>query len=441
MFCWKVRLILVWFSIAFGMASLSEIHACKYSVRDVGFVDLGSAPYQLCICTDSKTSAAWRRLVEEAVAEQLVDTNIVARWVDIERQNIEEGVDSESIAFLRERNVADYPTAVLVSPDGQRNHVPLPESDAARLQSKLKSLVTSSVREQLLQRCLSHHSVVLLLEGAGTKQNRAARDIAEGAIAQIEAAMDTLPKPIDQPPVLVVVSADQARQDPVLLWSLGITQDQSAETHLIALFGRGRMMGAPLTLPDATTGQLVHRLYYVGQDCECELDRAVMQGTMIPHRWDTQSEAAAVKQLGFDPGNPLVQAEIRRILTRGPDSGRLNREIGFPAMDDALGGYQEIEINPLGDQAIGEDGSTPDVIDASIPALTKTPTAEADVPDSNVPEAAVQSDRVSTASKSSVPIDESENRAMWITGAVGGAVVVVALLCGVWVLLRANRGQ
>ena len=76
-----------------------------------------------------------------------------------------------------------------------------------------------------------------------------------------------------------------------------------------------------------------------------------------------------------------------------------------------------------------------------IPIPTKTPTAEVDVPDSNVPEAAIRSDRVSTASKSSVPIDESANRAMWITGAVGGAVVVVALLCGVWVLLRANRGQ
>ena len=436
MFYRVVRLVLVWFLIALGLGLRAEIHACKYSVRDVGFVDLGSAPYRLCVCTDGKTSSQWRRSVEAAVAEQLADTNIVARWVNIERQP-----DHESVTFLREQNLADYPTAVLISPEGQRIHVPLPGSDASRLRSKLESLVTSSVRTQLLERCLSHHSVVLLVEGADTEQNRAARDMAEAAISRIEVAMDTLPKPIDRPPYLIVVSADEARQDPVLLWSLGITQDQSAETHLIALFGRGRMMGAPLVMSGATTGQLVHRLHYVGQDCECDLDRAVMQGTMIPHRWDTEWEAAAVKQLGFDPGNPLVQAEIGRILTRGHDSGRLNRAIGFSSTDDALGGYQEIDIDPIVEQARGENDSTPGVVDALIPdpvatAPTKTPTAEVDVP-----EVAVQSDRVSEAPKSSMPMDDSANKVVWITGAAGGAVIVVALLSGVWVLLRANRGQ
>jgi hypothetical protein len=54
---------------------------------------------------------------------------------------------------------------------------------------------------------------------------------------------------------------------------------------------------------------------------------------MIPHAWSPTDEAEAVAALGFDPGNPLVKAEISRILARGPmqsgnaKSGRANQSL------------------------------------------------------------------------------------------------------------------
>jgi len=42
-----------------------------------------------------------------------------------------------------------------------------------------------------------------------------------------------------------------------------------------------------------------------------------MQGTMIPHEWTPKNQSLAVKKLGFDPGSPLVMAEMQRILAKG----------------------------------------------------------------------------------------------------------------------------
>jgi hypothetical protein len=73
-------------------------------------------------------------------------------------------------------------------------------------------------------------------------------------------------------------------------------------------------------------------------DCECEYNVAPLVGPMIPHRWTTEHEAQVVNLLGFDPGNPLVQSEVRHILARGPGNGRSILE----AQNDPALGYEEI---------------------------------------------------------------------------------------------------
>jgi hypothetical protein len=58
----------------------------------------------------------------------------------------------------------------------------------------------------------------------------------------------------------------------------------------------------------------------VGQDCECGLDRVWMQGERFPLAWGRAEKQAAFAELGFDPDNPKVKAEISRIIARGPNS-------------------------------------------------------------------------------------------------------------------------
>jgi hypothetical protein len=104
-----------------------------------------------------------------------------------------------------------------------------------------------------------------------------------------------------------------------LLWSLGVDlpQEASPVTQIALLFGRGRKLGPVLRIPGSRQQDLWRSLGVVGADCECGLDRGWMCGPMVPHAWSTTDEAEAVAALGFDPGNPLVKAEISRILARG----------------------------------------------------------------------------------------------------------------------------
>jgi len=128
-------------------------------------------------------------------------------------------------------------------------------------------------------------------------------------------------------------------QELVLLWSLGVDDPNDEDTIIAPTMGRMRRLGDPLIVPGAASSDLEARLGLVGLDCECGLDRKWMQGVMVPHDWTTDDEAKALAVLGFDPGNPLVVAEIQRILSRGgAEEGRGGDELGRSAQ------YEEVTV-------------------------------------------------------------------------------------------------
>jgi len=55
----------------------------------------------------------------------------------------------------------------------------------------------------------------------------------------------------------------------------------------------------------------------VGADCECGIDKNWILGTMLPIRWNKKWQDRLVKNLGFDPENPLIKMEINRIMRTG----------------------------------------------------------------------------------------------------------------------------
>ena len=54
-----------------------EALACRYSVRDTGFVDLGAEPYRLVLELSSDAPDRWRIDFEQAAAAVLLDANVV----------------------------------------------------------------------------------------------------------------------------------------------------------------------------------------------------------------------------------------------------------------------------------------------------------------------------------------------------------------------------
>ncbi len=157
------------------------------------------------------------------------------------------------------------------------------------------------------------------------------------------------------------------------------------------------------------------RLVMIGQDCECDLDRAWLKGPVLPGRWDRELQEIAARTLGFDPENPMVRTEVSRIVLRGEgDRSRQAR----PTTALALGYTEESVDTEVSDSTVaGPSGDSPD----STP-VEPDPTRKAANPSGVTPAEANSSDRGAAS--------------VWMA-VVGGLAAAGA--AGVWVARRGIR--
>ncbi len=380
--------------------------ACKYCVRDVAFVDLGDSGYtlQLFAAEAPSLDIQPRRTLRDACAAYLTDTVVT---VELPTEKPAWATDSISVRLVRGDDALTLP--LYFGAQSAQSDDASAWSD--RAWDRIESVITSPARRRALAVALDVHSVVFLLEGNDPETNARAHRIVTESKTAIDKTLSTLPKPMENGPHVVTVSFAERSAERVLMWSLGI-EVTDADAVIAPVMGRLRRLGDPLVVPGAARDDLVERLALVGLDCECGLDRKWMQGAMVPHDWTTDTEAAAVAALGFDPGNPLVKAEISRILARGGDGERH----GDGDQSDSTGrsvadvGYREVTV--------GE--SQPDV--ASRPKAATAPTAEI----------------ASTATPFAHPPRSSVSLGLWIAVAVLGSVVLIGV---VTIFSRNGRGS
>ena len=311
------------------LATSDSALACKYSVRDVAFVDLNTPRWRLVFPPGSSEG------IRRAALVTLESSNVDAEFSETLPPDVRE--------FLKQGEHDLRATAVLVAPDGRMLPVELPTDERFAVET-CQPVVKSRLRSELLEELLTAHSVVLVVEGTDNETVERAAKIAWEAAENVQGTMSSLPKAIAEPPLVVQVTRDELHAERSFFWSLGVETDRSA-SQIAVLYGRMRRLGSIWNVPGLSATELTTVLGYIGQDCECELDRSWMQGTMVPHAWDAEIQADAARALGFDPGSPLVQAEISRILARGPRRGGSNElEASVPA--DPLLGYSEAPIVP-----------------------------------------------------------------------------------------------
>ena len=290
-------------------------HACRYTVRDVGFADLGNERYTFFCFVDGQVSEERVKQLGQAAGALLGDSN-----VRFELVNLAKG-DHPQAKRLAKREPG-VPAGLLLSPDGELAWpviFPAAKPDNPEW-SFLASAVSSPTRNKLLRKLIPAYAVVLFVEGTDAAQTRRARAAVSDAIEAITPLMPQMPKPVDHPPEMVVVPAERIAEESVLMGSLGLDPEPVPEPQAVVLMGRGRRVGQPLRGGLVTRTALQESLAVVGQDCECGLDRVWMQGERFPLSWGRTEKTAAFKELGFDPENPQVKAEISRIISRGPNS-------------------------------------------------------------------------------------------------------------------------
>ncbi len=332
--------------LALSLLVLSPVFACKYTVRDVAFVEMGYSQHRLYLYFDADTPDDEATLLRTSAEHALADSN-----VNLQVVIIGETASDEALSHLDTFGIDEYSSAVLVSPRGTAKQILLPtqnERNAGNVRQAMDSIVRSPRRKELLSKLSTAHSVVLIIESENKVQNEYAKAMAESAIERIVATFPNLPKPIDGPPLIISISAEEAQKESILLWNLGVDIEAQYSTQIAMVFGRGRILGSVFDVGEINEQDLLRTLAVVGLDCECELDRSWMQTPMFPHVWTEVDESMAATALGFDPGHPLVKVEISRILSRGPSSQGRGPTL---APETLLPGLQIIELNFEDDEA------------------------------------------------------------------------------------------
>ena len=329
---WSMAIALVacfQFSPAFG---------CKYNVRDVGFVDFGSAPYRLYCYIQDKTPEDLASTFKQISYAALLDSNVKTEMINVDQQK-----KPDAMRYFKFWEIKSFPGAVLVSPNGQSLVVPISVADKPFKETvweAMDSVLMSPKRDEILEHVVGAYCVVLLIEGKEAAENKRVREVVTGAIDVIAGAMDQLPKPVERPPHLLVLSREQLSREKVLLWSLGLIAGEIAEPHVAVLYGRARQIGPILKGKEITRAALLNLLSVIGASCECGLDRRWMMGTMLPVAWGQKVQALAAKSLGFDPESPMVKAEISRIMAVGrPPGVQAGGSVG--PLEVTLFGYSE----------------------------------------------------------------------------------------------------
>ena len=352
----KKKLILVFLAICLQTGGLL---ACKYNIRDTGFVDLGFYRYQLyCYVTDT-TDGDIITSFGETANTALADTNIHPHIVNIDHQEKHPAVE-----YIDQLQIKSFPSLVLVSPD--TNSIPIDISKPGQpfeqtLQSAISNIVSSPMRRQILKRIDNAMAVVLLIEGKEPHKNKRVRRIAADAIEAIAKQMKLMPKVIAEPPALIIMEQQSISAERILLWSLGLEADKVSEPTVAVLYARVKLMGPVLKAEMITENILTNLLAVIGADCECGLDRRWMRGRMLPVKWDADRQMRLAKSLGFDPENPMIKLEVSRILRYDLNHASIASDSNFLSNTPIYSQQLEIEFDS-NVSITGNNGSNADEI-------------------------------------------------------------------------------
>jgi hypothetical protein len=307
-----------------------EMLACRYTVREIGFADFGKDSYRLVLFKDERISDSDANMFENISRAALLDANIIVQVLDVKKDT------SVLLNYYKEYDERK-PNIVLFSPEKRAKvfYIDGTGNFEQTIWDLLEEVTISPARKKLKDNIIKSYGIAFFIEGTNKEENIKARNILNKAIDEIIDVMEGLPHPVNTPPYLITIKVEDIKNEGVLLWSLGWEKEDFGKPVIALMYGRGRRMGPLLIGSRIKEDVIQNMLRFIGEDCECGLDRSWMLGTMIPLRWDARLKAGVLKEHGFDADNPMVISEMSQILSVAP--GRVNQSVNT----DLLYGYAE----------------------------------------------------------------------------------------------------
>ncbi|MCK4430378.1 MAG: hypothetical protein KAW19_03655, partial [Candidatus Aminicenantes bacterium] len=333
-------IILILFSMCF-----SEVFGCIYNVRDVGFVEFLSAPYHLYFYINNDTPEEFTSAFNQISYTAFMDSNVKGEIINVDQKK-----DLPAMEYFRLWEIQSFPAAILVSPKGQSLVLPISvpkKTFKETARSSFHSIIFSPKREDILNHIVRSYCVILLIEGKDADENKRAHEVVAASTRKIAKMMSQLPKRIEKPPYIIIMPQESLSQEKMLLWSLGIDENEVKEANVAIIYGRGRRLGPILRGVYITGSRIFNILSRIGLSCECGLDRRWIMGSRIPLRWERKIQRDVVKFLGFDAESPMVKMEMSSIMSIGRSSvqmeeGNKNSSRGMLSdPDTGLDSYSE----------------------------------------------------------------------------------------------------
>ncbi len=311
----------IFLGLVFSILFYVNVNACRFTVREIGFSTLSQDIYALVVI-DRKAVASdpsW-----QSMRNKMDDSNIKLLVLHPE--------SDATHPYVREAHnqQLSLPANLLIAPDGRM--LELLTNDLSELADVV---LHSPVRNELINDFVDVFSVVLWVEGKDDHINAELESFIQRDCDRIKNIMPHMPKEVRNGPKVIRISTGEFEEEKLLLWSLGIEQPPEQPIAFV-LYGRGRIMGGALIDTEIAESKLFNYMSMIGADCECGLDRKWMLGNQIPMLWTSEPRQQLANEVGFDVDNPMILAEMSRILAKetNPD---IAGEVGF--------GIEVIDLN------------------------------------------------------------------------------------------------
>ena len=162
------------------LAATVAAQACRYTVRDVGFADLGNERYTFLCFVDDQVPSARVEQLGQAAAVLFSDANV---WFQL--VNLAKGEHPQAKRLAKRK--PGVPAGLLLSPDGELAwtlNFPATKPDNPEW-SFLASVVSSPARDELIKKLIPAYAVILFVEGTDAAQTKRARSAVDDAIKAI----------------------------------------------------------------------------------------------------------------------------------------------------------------------------------------------------------------------------------------------------------------
>lgn len=349
------------------LAALLLLPVCRYTVRDIGFVDLAAAGYQLQLPAPSATSDR----------EQGLGGGELQNTSDPDRTWWNSSLRNSNVRLAAARPVGPGESSGPGDSVGpgepgrpdQPGRPGEPEAkwyltaqhregrlllhqgsgdDAAQHRRAAARALHSPLRDHLTEVALDRFAFVLLMTSGVAAADQELHAMAARSRANLERLSGQLPRPVLLPVEVMELTPAMRAQEDVLLWSLGLEDLGAAETAAVVLYGKGRRAGPVLRGAGLRETEMLSQLALVGESCECETDRRWADEPRIPLDWPQVQRQRAQEMLGFQPDSPMVQAEVLRILAKRPQASGA----GADSIESLVFGYGEYGLIGDGVEAI-----------------------------------------------------------------------------------------